>query len=63
MQQKSTVEVSESTMAPIFKSELKETKAREGGYAHFEARLEPIGDPSLKVEWMKDGRPIEASKC
>lgn len=62
MQQKTTVEVAESSSAPVFKSDLKDTKAREGGYAHFEARLEPIGDPTLKVEWLKDGRAIEASK-
>ncbi|CAL4067925.1 unnamed protein product, partial [Meganyctiphanes norvegica] len=61
MLQKQTTEFVQSTQAPVFKSELKDTSAREGGYAHFEARLEPIGDPSLKVEWLKDGRPLEAS--
>ena len=34
---------------------------REGGFAHFEARLEPMGDHSMTVEWFKDGRPVDAS--
>ena len=34
---------------------------REGGFAHFEARLEPMGDQSMAVEWHKDGRPVDAS--
>lgn len=62
MQQKTAQELLEMTSAPVFKTKLKDTSAKEGGYAHFEARLEPIGDPTLKVEWLKDGRPIEASK-
>lgn len=62
MQQRTAQEIAEAATAPVFKTELKDATAREGGYAHFEARLEPIGDPNLKVEWLKDGRPIEASK-
>ena len=27
--------------------------------AHFEAKLVPVGDPRLRVEWYKDGRPIQ----
>ncbi|XP_042888253.1 titin-like isoform X7 [Penaeus japonicus] len=61
MQQRTAQEIAEAATAPVFKTELKDATAREGGYAHFEARLEPIGDPNLKVEWLKDGRPIEAS--
>ena len=30
----------------------------EGKRAHFEAKLEPITDPHLQVEWLKDGKPI-----
>ena len=30
----------------------------EGRRAHFEAKLEPITDPHLQVEWLKDGKPI-----
>lgn len=53
----------ESTQPPVFKSPIKDQlNIREGGFAHFEARLEPIGDSTLRVEWLKDGRPVEASK-
>ena len=31
---------------------------REGQRAHFEAKLEPITDPHLQVEWLKDGHPV-----
>lgn len=61
MQQRSQQEILEASTAPVFRSEPKDTTAREGGYAHFEARLEPVGDPTLKIEWLKDGRPMEAS--
>jgi hypothetical protein len=55
-------EVPESTTPPEFKSPIKDqTNIREGGFAHFEARLEPVGDSTLQVEWLKDGRPVEAS--
>ena len=30
----------------------------EGKRAHFEAKVEPITDPHLQVEWLKDGKPI-----
>ena len=33
-------------------------KIREGQRAHFEAKLEPITDPHLQVEWLKDGEPV-----
>jgi titin len=31
---------------------------REGQRAHFEAKLEPLTDPNLQVEWLKDGKPV-----
>lgn len=52
----------ESTAPPVFQSPIKDQGVREGGFAHFEARLEPVGDSTLRVEWLKDGRPVEASK-
>ncbi len=57
--QESTVE---PTQPPEFMSSIKDQlEVREGGFAHFEARLEPMGDHTMKVEWMKDGRPVDAS--
>lgn len=35
----------------------------EGGKIHFETRIEPVGDPTIKIEWLKNGQSIEASKC
>lgn len=55
-------EVTEVFSAPIFKSHLKDQfNIREGGFAHFEARLEPLGDDSMTVAWFKDGKQVEAS--
>ena len=55
-------EIPESVSPPEFKSPIKDQiNIREGGFAHFEARLEPVGDSTLRIEWLKDGRPVEAS--
>lgn len=52
----------DSIVAPEFKSPIKDQiNIREGGFAHFEARLEPVGDSTLRVEWLKDGKVVEAS--
>ncbi|XP_014204704.1 titin [Copidosoma floridanum] len=52
----------EQTIPPVFKTPIKDQiNIREGGFAHYEAQLEPVGDASLRVEWLKDGRPVEAS--
>merc|ERR1719347_1293001 len=49
------------TQAPVFTATMKDAQVMENTPAHFEAKLVPIGDAKLKVEWLKDGRPIEAS--
>ncbi|KAE8746083.1 hypothetical protein FOCC_FOCC007207 [Frankliniella occidentalis] len=55
-------EPQESYAPPEFKTPIKDQlNIRENAFAHFEARLEPLGDPTLRVEWFKDGRPVEAS--
>ncbi len=30
----------------------------EGRNVHFEAKVEPITDPTLQIEWLRDGKPI-----
>ena len=30
----------------------------EGQNAHFEAKIEPLADPNLHIEWFLDGRPV-----
>ena len=51
---------SEASIPPHFLTEIRSLPnvVREGRRAHFEARLEPITDPHLQVEWLKDGQPI-----
>ena len=61
-QTRSEVVYEQPSQAPEFKTHIKDqAEVKEGGFAHFEARLEPMGDHSMKVEWFKDGRPVEAS--
>ncbi|KAG0723055.1 Titin [Chionoecetes opilio] len=33
----------------------------EGKYAHFEAQVQPLSDPFMRIEWYKDGKSITAS--
>lgn len=30
----------------------------EGGPIHFDCRVEPVGDPSMKIDWFFNGRPL-----
>ena len=54
LSQRGQPEPIEATSPPEFKSPIKDQlDVREGGFAHFEARLEPIGDPKLTVHWFK----------
>ncbi|KAJ8687530.1 hypothetical protein QAD02_023324, partial [Eretmocerus hayati] len=60
--QKYVQEQPEHISPPVFKTPIKDqVNIREGGFAHYEAQLEPVGDATLRVEWLKDGRPVEAS--
>lgn len=55
-------EAPEPIAPPQFKTQIQhQLDMREGGHAHFEARLEPTGDSTMRVEWFKDGQPLEAS--
>ena len=45
--------------APLFLTRPRESyRLGEGRNVHFEAKLTPITDPNLKVEWLKDGQPM-----
>lgn len=47
--------------APMFTVPLANIDSlREGESAHFEARLIPIDDPKLRVEWYWNGKPLKA---
>ena len=48
--------------APTLMAPLRDVNINEGERAHFEAKVGPVGDPSLKVEWYCNGQAIAASK-
>ena len=50
------------TQPPVFTQPIKDIHVAENQAAHFEARLIPVGDDKLKVEWLRNGVPIEACK-
>jgi len=43
---------------PVFVTQIQDVNVGEGGAAHFDCRVEPIGDGSMKIEWFHDGQPI-----
>lgn len=47
---------------PVFTTGLQNCVQQENQSAHLAARLIPVGDPSLKVEWLKDGKLLETGK-
>lgn len=47
---------------PQFIVPLRDVSQVEGGRVHFEARIEPVGDPTMRVDWFVNGRPLEASE-
>lgn len=55
-----TITTEEITMqAPVFTAPLRDQQLIENAPLHFEARLIPVGDPDLKVEWFKNNVPIQ----
>lgn len=55
-------EETQVSQAPRFLGPLKGTnKIVEGQRAHFEARVEPQSDLTMKIEWYHNGRPITAA--
>lgn len=50
------------TQAPVFTMPVRDIRVAENQAVHFEARLIPVGDPKLKVEWLRNGVPLEACK-
>lgn len=47
---------------PAFTTHIQNLNLQEGDRAHFDARLIPIGDPTMVIEWYVNGKPVEASK-
>ncbi len=51
---------SEPQQKPVFKTHIKDQlDVQEGGNAFFEAALEPQGDATMRVEWLKDDKPLK----
>merc|ERR1719495_2610619 len=48
-----------TSQAPVFTSSPKSIEVKEGQRAHFEARIIPVSDPTLKIEWFLNGQPIK----
>jgi titin len=52
-----------TTQRPMFTAPLQNIDPiAEGQTAHFECRLIPVNDPTLKVEWFRNEQPIETGK-
>ncbi|RVE57825.1 hypothetical protein OJAV_G00203040 [Oryzias javanicus] len=51
----------EKQQKPLFKKKLTSIRMKRFGPAHFECRLTPIGDPTMVVEWLHDGKPLAAA--
>lgn len=60
--QRQSVQEETITQAPVFTLPIRDLRVAENQAAHFEARLIPVGDSRLKVEWLRNGVPIEACK-
>jgi titin len=46
--------------APEFLTKLQDLMLAENSLAHFETRLTPINDPSMKLEWYHNGEPLSS---
>lgn len=60
--QRKTAQEETITQAPMFTMPIKDLRVAENQAAHFEARVIPVGDAKLKVEWLRNGVPIAACK-
>lgn len=49
-----------TTQAPIFTTSLNNVEIKEGQRAHFECRLIPVSDATMKVEWFHNNKPVKA---
>ncbi|OUC40200.1 immunoglobulin I-set domain protein [Trichinella nativa] len=47
--------------SPVFTEHLNNVEVNEGESASFRCQYEPVNDPNLKLEWLLNGKPLEAS--
>lgn len=50
------------SQGPVFTQPVRDLRTAENQAAHFEARLIPVGDARLTVQWLRNGVPIQACK-
>lgn len=51
--------VEEKPCPPVFTVDIKDNlDVPEGGPVHFECRVEPVGDSSMRIDWFQNGRPF-----
>ena len=60
--QRSRADEVQTFQKPVFTTALQNVAKGENQAAHLAARLIPVGDPSLQVEWMKDGKILETGR-
>lgn len=60
--QKETFVEESVKIQPRFITKLNNLTLHEGQMAHFECRLEPINDSSLRVEWFRNGKSLPVGK-
>lgn len=58
--QRSEVIEETTTQAPVFTTSLKQANIKEGQRAHFECRLIPVSDNTMKVEWFHNNQPLKS---
>lgn len=61
-QQRKALQEETVSQAPVFTMPIKDLQVAENQAAHFEARVIPVGDSNMKVQWLRNGVPILACK-
>lgn len=51
-------QVEQQHVPPRFITEIQDLELVEGQPAHFECRVEPVNDPTMRIEWYFNGKPI-----
>lgn len=62
-QRQESIDETISYQMPVFIRPLQSLEnLMEGGFAHFEAQITPVSDPTMKVEWLFNGQPLTAGR-
>lgn len=58
--QRSEIVEERTTQTPVFTTSLKNCNIKEGQRAHFECRLIPVSDSTMRVEWFHNNVPVKS---